>query len=100
MSTVFLLIVFLPIIGSVITGLAGTEALKRITGARPGRQPYGHGGHDRAHGDGHEHHEEGLEWTGLLTSALLLVTMALSWYAFFDVAVGERTYKVEVFRWI
>lgn len=100
MSTVFLLIVFLPVVGAVIAGLAGTEALKRITGAEPGRHPHGHGGHDRGHGNAHEHHEEGLEWTGLLTSALLLVTMALSWYAFFDVGVGERTYKVELFRWI
>jgi NADH-quinone oxidoreductase subunit L len=95
MSTVFLLIVFLPIIGALIAGIGGTEALKRLSrevdgherppGSPPGSPP------------GHEHAQA---WAGQLTSALLVISMVLSWYAFFDVAWSGRTYTVELFRWI
>jgi NADH-quinone oxidoreductase subunit L len=95
MSTVFLLIVFLPIIGALIAGIGGTEALKQLSrevdgherppGSPPGSSP------------GHEHSQV---WAGQLTSALLVISMVLSWYAFFDVAWSGRTYTVELFRWI
>ncbi len=101
MSTVFLLIVFLPIIGAAIAGLAGTEAFKRISREEPG--DHGHAGHDHGSHGGHGHdgeHAHQPSWPAYLTTGLLLATAVLSWFAFFDVAMGEQTYKVEVFRWI
>jgi NADH-quinone oxidoreductase subunit L len=98
MSTVFLLITFLPIIGAAIAGIGGTDVLKRISRGN---------GHERAAAAGHGHgagaahaHEHPDAWAGYLTSALLLVCMALSWFAFFDVASTGTTYNVELFRWI
>jgi NADH-quinone oxidoreductase subunit L len=107
MSTVFLLIVFLPIIGALIAGIGGTEALKQLSREVDG--------HERApgslHGSSHDGppgsppgstpgHEHAQLWAGQLTSALLVISMVLSWYAFFDVAWSGRTYTVELFRWI
>ena len=80
MSTLFLLIVFLPLAGSVIAGVFGTAMLSRAPA-----------------GDADRH---GPQWPAYLTTALLLVAALLSWYAFFEVAVGAKTYKVEVFTWI
>jgi NADH-quinone oxidoreductase subunit L len=95
MSTVFLLIVFLPIIGAAIAGIGGTDVLKRI-GRRNGHDR-GAAGHGAGAGQAHEHADT---WAGQLTSALLLVSMGLSWFAFFDVASSGTTYSVELFRWI
>jgi len=36
----------------------------------------------------------------LLTSGFLVISAVLSWFAFFDVAVGGNTYKIEVMRWV
>ena len=91
MDTVFLLIVFLPLLGAIVAGLGGTLALKKIGSAAEG-------GH--AHNDGHHHHYDGPRWPALLTTGLLLVSAVLSWYAFFDVAIHENQYKVSVARWV
>jgi NADH-quinone oxidoreductase subunit L len=97
MSTVFVLIVFLPIIGAVIAGIGGTDVLKRI-GVRNGHDR-GAAGHGAGAGAGHEHDHPDA-WAGYLTSGLLLVCMALSWFAFFSVAGSGETHTVELFRWI
>ena len=103
MPTVFLLIVFLPIVGAAIAGLAGTEVFRRISREEPGHDQ-GHstsGGHAHAHGDhGHGEHAHPAAWPAYLTTGLLLFAAVLSWFAFFDVAIGGHTYKVEVMRWI
>jgi NADH-quinone oxidoreductase subunit L len=36
----------------------------------------------------------------LLTSGFLVISAILSWFAFFDVAIGGHTYKIEVMRWV
>ncbi len=91
MDTVFLLIVFLPLIGALVAGLGGTLALKTIGGAAE----LAHG-----HDDGHHHAYDGPRWPAVLATALLLMSAALSWYAFFDVAIGEHQYKVPVAQWV
>ncbi len=83
MNTIFLLIVFLPLIGALISGVFGTKLLRGT------QEPSGHEGH---------HH--GPAWPQFLPTALLLISAALSWIAFFDVAVNENSYKVEVLTWI
>ncbi|MGB5215991.1 MAG: NADH-quinone oxidoreductase subunit L, partial [Anderseniella sp.] len=83
MNTIFLLIVFLPLIGALISGVFGTKLLRGT------QEPSGHEGH---------HH--GPTWPQFLPTALLLISAALSWIAFFDVAVNENSYKVEVLTWI
>jgi len=35
-----------------------------------------------------------------ITTALLLISAALSWVVFFDVALGHHTYKINLMRWI
>ena len=103
MSTVFLLIVFLPIIGALIAGIGGTEVLARISREnghdRPLSRGAGHGGHATGHGHADDH-EEGQAWAGQLTSGILLICAALSWFAFFDIASSGQTYTVDVMRWI
>jgi len=102
LSTVFLLIVFLPIVGAIVAGLAGTQVFRHISREEPG-DGQGHGGHGHASHAGHGHDEEHAHppaWPAYLTTGLLLFCAVLSWFAFFDVAIGGATYKVEVFRWI
>ncbi len=95
MDTVFLTIVFLPLIGAIVAGLLGT-AVFRYAGSAPPQPAH----HDEDDDDGHHHHAyEGPRWPMLLTTGLLLVAAVLSWYAFFDVAAGN-TYKVVVAEWV
>ncbi len=85
MNTTFLLIVFLPLLGALISGIFGTKLLRGT------QEPSAH----------HEHHgAHGPAWPQLLPTALLLLSAALSWVAFFDVAVHENVYKVEVLTWL
>jgi NADH-quinone oxidoreductase subunit L len=90
-DVVFLLIVFLPIIGALIAGIGGTEAVTRLSRETDGYERPAGAAHAQDHAD---------TWAGQLTSALLLVTMVLSWYAFFNVASSGETHTVELFRWI
>ncbi|MGI9464577.1 MAG: NADH-quinone oxidoreductase subunit L, partial [Aestuariivirgaceae bacterium] len=92
MNTLFLLIVFLPLIGALIAGLGGSLALKTIGGAAD------HRAHD--HDDDHHHAYEGPRWPALLTTGLLLFCALLSWIAFYNVAIGGQQYKVEVATWV
>ena len=79
METLFLLIVFLPLIGAIIAGVGGTLALKAIGSAADH--------HEHAGDDGHHHAYDGPRWPALLTTGLLLFCAVLSWIAFFDVAM-------------
>jgi NADH-quinone oxidoreductase subunit L len=89
MNTIFLLIVFLPLLGAIVAGVFGTALLK-------GTQD--HAAH--AHHDDDHHHDHGPSWPMYLTTAFLMVSAVLSWVAFFDVAIHEQTYKVHVLDFI
>ncbi len=95
MDTVFLTIVFLPLIGAIVAGLLGT-AVFRYAGSAPPQPAH----HDDDDDHGHHHHAyDGPRWPMLLTTGLLLAAAVLSWYAFFDVVAGH-TYKVVVAEWV
>jgi NADH-quinone oxidoreductase subunit L len=89
MNTIFLLIVFLPLLGAILAGVFGTALLK-------GTQD--HAAH--AHHDDDHHHDHGPSWPMYLTTAFLMISALLSWFAFFDVAIHEQTYKVHVLDFI
>ncbi len=89
MNTIFLLIVFLPLLGAIMAGVFGTALLK-------GTQD--HAAHD--HHDDHGGHHHGPGWGQYLPTALLIMSAVLSWIAFFDVAIHEHTYKVHVLDFI
>ncbi|MGI9484045.1 MAG: NADH-quinone oxidoreductase subunit L, partial [Hyphomicrobiales bacterium] len=42
----------------------------------------------------------GAKASSYLTSGFLVISAILSWYAFYDVAIGGNTYKIEVMRWV
>ena len=90
MNTIFLLIVFLPLVGALISGVLGTNLLR-------GTQNHAAYHDDQANGY-HAHH--GPVWPQILPTALLLISAVLSWIAFFDVAIHENTYKVPVLEWV
>src|SRR5471032_3130081 len=109
-------IVFLPLIGALLAGLIA------VFGAHA-RNPSGdtveH--HDDAHGadahasvahddhaaDGHGHDDHavdppaaGSRVAELITTGLLLVGAALSWFAFFDVGLMHHDVRIALFPWI
>jgi NADH-quinone oxidoreductase subunit L len=95
------LIVFLPLIGALIAGLAGTKVFQNL-----GRDADVYGDHaahaahtDHAH-DGHHGHYEGPAWPMYLTTGLLCVSAVLSWIAFFGFLHEGHDAKVEVLRWV
>ena len=94
MNTVFLTIVFLPLIGALAAGLLGTAVFKYAGSAPP--PPPSHDDDDEGH---HHAAYAGPRWPMLLTVGILIVIALLSWYAFFDVAAGH-TYKVPVASWV
>ncbi len=94
MDTVFLLIVFLPLLGALVAGLLGTAVFRHAGSAPP--QP---ADHDEDEGHHHAPAYSGPRWPMLLTTGILLLVAVLSWYAFFDVAAGH-TYKVAVADWV
>ncbi len=100
MDTVFLLIVFLPLIGSLIAGIIGTKMFRMMGSTIEA----GHGGaaahaaHDD-HGEAHGH-GSAPDWPAYLTSGILLFTALLSWIVFFQVPDTGEVLKVEVGRWI
>ena len=55
-------------------------------------------GHEEGHGGGDTAAQS--TFPQYLTFWFRVIAALLSWYAFFDVAYGEHTYKVEVMRWI
>ena len=104
MNTVYTAIVFLPLIGTLIAGLFGTGAFKRLgSDADVYGGHHAHAGH--AHSpehadDGHHGHYEGPAWPMVMTTALLCVSAILSWYVLAGFLHEPQPQKVEMLRWI
>ena len=90
MELIFKLIVFLPLIGTLIAGFGGTQVFSKIGKAEPASND--------TNGDHHEY--TGPVWPARLTTVLLLIAAALSWFVFFDVMSSGKTQKVELMSWI
>jgi NADH-quinone oxidoreductase subunit L len=94
-------IVFLPLLGAVISGLFGTALFKNF-----GRDAdvYGaHGSHaaHASHGhDDHHEHAHGPVWPMYLTTGLLIVAAVLSWIVFAGFLHQGHDEKLVLFRWI
>ena len=93
-------IVFLPLIGALIAGLAGTKAFQN-TGSDA--DVYGdhtaHAQTDHTHDDHHGHYE-GPAWPMYLTTGLLCISAVLSWIVFYGFLHDGHDVKVEVLRWV
>ncbi len=93
-------IVFLPLIGALIAGLAGTKAFQNM-----GSDAEVYGDHtththaDHAHHDHHGHYD-GPAWPMYLTTALLCVSAVLSWAVFYGFLHEGHDVKVEILRWV
>ena len=94
-------IIFLPLIGALIAGLAGTKVFTNL-----GRDEDVYGDHtthaahaDHAHDDHHGHYD-GPAWPMYLTTGLLCVSAVLSWIVFFGFLHEGHDVKVEVLRWV
>ena len=109
MHTVLSAIVFLPLIGALIAGLLGTKVFKGLgRDADVYGEHHAHAGHDHHHhhhhghddDHGHHGHYHGPKWPMYLTTALLCICAALSWYVFVGFLHEPRIEKVELLRWI
>jgi NADH-quinone oxidoreductase subunit L len=107
MNAVLTAIVFLPLLGALIAGLAGTKVFKGlgrdadVYGEHHAHAHAGHGHADHGHDDhGHHGHYDGPAWPMYLTTALLVIGALLSWYVFVGFLHEPHTAKVEVLRWI
>ena len=103
-------IVFLPLIGALI---AGAIALYGAHQRNPSGDEMDHGhGHDHAHAaHGHDDHGNddhgpvepaaaGSRIAEMVTTALLLISAALSWAALVDVGFLHHDARVQLFNWI
>ncbi len=105
MNTVYIAIVFLPLLGALIAGLFGTKAFK---GLGSDADVYGeHHAHADDHHDAHGHddhghhgHYDGPAWPMYVTTVLLCISAVLSWYVFVGFLAEPHSTKVEVLRWI
>ena len=94
-------IVFLPLIGALIAGLAGTKVFQNL-----GRDAdvYGdhtaHAAHDEHAHDDHHGHYDGPAWPMYLTTGLLCVSAVLSWIVFLGFLHEGHDAKVEILRWV
>ena len=94
-------IVFLPLIGALIAGLAGTKIFQNL-----GRDADVYGDHtaqvahaEHAHDDHHGHYD-GPAWPMYLTTGLLCVSAVLSWIVFLGFLHEGHDSKVEILRWV
>ena len=112
-------IVFLPLLGFLIAGLAGmfTHKLAPANAAETsghGHDDHGHDAHahaahghdDHGHDDHHHavevspHSETKMRFSEIVTTALLGVSCVLSWISFFQVGYYEGGATVPVLEWI
>src|SRR6201995_4310581 len=112
------LIVFLPLLGAVLAGLIalfGAHA-RNPSGDTVEHHDDGHHGadahasdahDDHAHDDhGHDDHHvseppaAGSRAAEIVTTGLLLVAAALSWWTLFEVGFGHHDVRVDLFPWI
>ena len=92
-------IVFLPLIGALIAGLAGSKLFRQL-----GSDSEIYGGHANhhelvVHAQAHGHYE-GPPWPMYLTTALLCVSAILAWVAFYPFLHEGQDEKVELLRWV
>ena len=88
-------IVFLPLLGSLVAGLFGTK-LFAMMGSDATAYEHGHGtAHHR-----HEGHEHSPVWPGYFTSLLLVISAILSWIALWHFLSGGMPFKIGLFRWV
>ncbi len=94
-------IVFLPLIGALIAGLAGTKLFHSL--GSDAAVYADHAAHaasaEHAHDDHHGHYD-GPAWPMYLTTALLCVSAVLSWIVFAGFLHEGQDSKVEILRWI
>jgi NADH-quinone oxidoreductase subunit L len=99
-------IVFFPLLGALIAGLAGTSLFKNMgsdNDVYAGHHDHAHD--DHAHGDHHDDHHghyHGPMWPMYLTTALLCLGAIMSWIVFlgfFNLEHNPST-TVELARWI
>jgi NADH-quinone oxidoreductase subunit L len=90
------LIVFLPLLGSLVAGIAGTSLFRMIGSDATAYS------HDAAHGatQHDEHHDHPPAWPGYLTSLLLVISAILSWVSLAHFLADGTPFKVELFRWV
>lgn len=88
-------IVFLPLLGSLVAGLFGTK-LFAMMGSDATAYEHGHATAHHRH-DGHEHSPV---WTGYFTSLLLVISAILSWIALWHFLSGGMPFKIGLFRWV
>jgi NADH-quinone oxidoreductase subunit L len=92
-------IVFLPLIGALIAGLAGTRLFRNLGSDAA---VYGdHAGLDHAAQDHARHgHYDGPPWPMYLATALVCISAVLSWIAFYGFLHEGHNEKVEILRWV
>jgi NADH-quinone oxidoreductase subunit L len=88
-------IVFLPLLGSLVAGLFGTK-LFAMMGSDATAYEHGHATAHHRH-DGHEHSPV---WPGYFTSLLLVISAILSWIALWHFLSGGMPFKIGLFRWV
>src|SRR4051812_1700483 len=105
-------IVFLPLIGAII---AGAIAITGAHARNPGGDEVDH--HDDAHAadahasDAHDDHAHddhhvteppaaGSRAAEVITTGLLLIAAALSWWTLFEVGFGHHDVRIDLFPWI
>ena len=91
-------IVFLPLIGALAAGLAGTR-LFRALGSDAGVYGGRHGAGDVPHAE-HDAHHGGPAWPMYLSTALLCVSAVLSWVVFVGFLNEPHSEKIELLRWV
>ena len=96
------LIVFLPLVGAILAGLLGTALPRAVAGSPRVDIDSAHeqGGNAEPHRHGDHDHHHSPSWPGYLTSALLVVTAVLSWFAFLGSLHGGETVKIALFPFI
>ena len=104
-------IVFLPLIGAIIAGaisIVGAHA-RNPSGDEVEHHDDAHAAdaHDEHHDDhGHDDHHvseppaAGSRAAEIITTGLLLVAAALSWWTLFEVGFGHHDVRIELFPWI
>ena len=93
-------IVFLPLIGALIAGLAGTKLFRNMgSDAQVYGEHHAHAGQGHGH-DEHHGHYDGPPWPMYLTTVLLCISAILSWIVFYGFLHELHAEKIKVLRWV
>ncbi len=93
-------IVFLPLLGALIAGLFGTALFRNFGHDKDVYGDHSHHAHDDHAHDDHHGHYHGPMWPMYLTTALLFVSAALSWWNFSEYLHHAALVKVPVLKFI